>query len=67
MSAIWKSVSGHLVCKWSDVAERRRSEAIWMQEICGVEGSYLEPGPDFSAHSPFGGPSWFDPQYRVPR
>jgi hypothetical protein len=29
-------------------------------EAENVEGSYLEPMPNFAEHSPFGGPSWFE-------
>ena len=66
MNNSWKTESGQLACKWSHVGE----EFLYsppMNESSGSHGSYLEPVPDFAAHSPFGGPSWFDPRYRMPR
>ena len=66
MNSSWKTKSGELVCKWSDVVGQLTDFPAWMREAekCG---SYLEPVPDFASHSPFGGPSWFDPQYRAPK
>jgi hypothetical protein len=67
MSTSWKTESGQLLVRWFEVGEGLRCNADWMRESPGMSGSYLEPVPDFAAHSPFGGPSWFDPQYRKPR
>jgi len=60
MSASWKIESGHLVCKWAEAGDH--DSYTWMDETSDVQGSYLEPVPDFANHSPFGGPEWFEPQ-----
>ena len=54
MSASWKIESGHLVCKWAEAGDH--DSYTWMDETSDVQGSYLEPVPDFANHSPFGGP-----------
>jgi hypothetical protein len=33
-----------------------------IQEAWDHQSSYLQPIPDFASHSPFGGPSWFQPE-----
>jgi len=67
MQSQWRTETGRLACKWSDIGQRARTLAKWMQQDLDMQGSYMKPLPDFTAHSPFGGPSWFDPQYRTPQ
>ena len=51
----WQADQGRLTCRWD--AQRLQQNPAWMQEIPDIQGSYLEPVPDFASHSPFGGPS----------
>ena len=61
MNVSWKTETGHLLCHWRDLGAWTPYEQNWMTECGNLGGSYLPPLPDFSSHSPFGGPSWFEP------
>jgi len=67
MQSQWTTENGTPACKWSDIDQRARALANWMQQDLAMQGSYLKAVPNFAARSPFGGPSWFDPQYRTPQ
>ena len=58
MTQGWQTGRGHLTCRWDP--RHSQQNPAWMQEMPNIEGSYLEPVPDFASHSPFGGPSWFE-------
>jgi len=60
MRSMWYVETGRLACRWSDAGNRARYAAAWMREDAAIQGSYLEPVPDFASHSPFGGPDWFE-------
>jgi hypothetical protein len=67
MKSSWAVEKGHLVCHWSEVGHTVTYKPAWMQETTDIQGSYLPPLPNFAAHSPFGGPSWFErwmPQHK---
>lgn len=61
MSSLWQTEAGHLVWRWSDVAERVQYDPSWMQDTASMQGSYLPPPGNFASHSPFGGAHWFQP------
>ena len=61
MRSSWQSETGHLACNWFEVGQRAESNPPWLQELSELHGSYLPSVPDFASHSPFGGPSWFQP------
>ena len=60
MALSWDVEDEHLACHWSDVGRMLPYHPSWVLEAENVEGSYLEPMPNFAEHSPFGGPSWFE-------
>jgi hypothetical protein len=68
MNTSWKTQSGSLACNWAEAGDGPYSTA-WMEDTPDAQGSHLEAVPDFASHSPFGGPTWFEPQaaYRTPR
>jgi len=56
----WQTETGHLACRWSEVAKHVHYNPRWMQEISEVQSGYLPPIPDFASHSPFSrATSWF--------
>jgi hypothetical protein len=59
MNSSWQTESGRLACRWSNVGKRDQYDLSWMEKASGAHGSYLPPMPDFAAHSPFGGVTWF--------
>jgi hypothetical protein len=61
MKTSWQTETGQLTLHWSDVGERISFDIPLAQETSSAQGSYLPPLPDFASHSPFGGPSWFQP------
>lgn len=60
MKSMWFDDSGRLARRWSDAGKWEGYTAVWMPEYSAMQGSYLEPVPDFASHSPFGGPDWFE-------
>ena len=62
MRLSWQTETGHVACRWSEIGQRNRKNPDWMQEHSGIQGAYIPPIPDFASHSPFGGPSWFQPR-----
>jgi len=66
MKSSWQNDRGHLVCRWFEAGPRTQYNPPWIQDAANARGSYLPPVPDFAAHSPFGGATWFD-RYRSPR
>jgi len=66
MKTSWQAETGRLECQWSEVGRRVQQAPRWLQEISEMQSGYLQPIPDFASHSPFGGPSWFEP-HRAPR
>jgi len=67
MKSSWQSQTGQLACQWSGALQCVEPTAHWLQEISEMPSGYLPPVTDFASHSPFGGPSWFDPRCRSPR
>jgi hypothetical protein len=61
MRSSWEAEKGYLACHWYFGAPREPYNPSWMQKSSDSQGSYLPPLPPFSAHSPFGGASWFRP------
>ena len=56
----WRTETGHLTCRWSEVGQRVPYDLGWMQEMSDIGSGYLPPIPDFASHSPFGGGTlWF--------
>jgi hypothetical protein len=62
MSSSWQTETGHLLCRWSEVGKPLQYNPKWMQDASTSQGSYFEPLPSFTRHSPFGGASWFEPR-----
>jgi len=54
MRSSWQTETGHLACRWSEVGRHVQYNPRWMQEPSDIQGSYLQPVPDFASHSPFG-------------
>ena len=66
MTVSWKTETGKLACRWSEVGQLVRYNPLWLQERSKVPSGYLPPTPDFASHSPFGGrAAWF--QLHLPR
>jgi hypothetical protein len=61
MKTSWHAETGQLTLHWSHVGERIPFDMPFTSEASSAQGSYLPPPPDFANHSPFGGPSWFQP------
>lgn len=61
MKTSWQTETGQLTLRWSDVGVRVYFDTPLALEASSAQGSYLPPIPDFASHSPFGGPSWFQP------
>jgi len=61
MKSSWTPEIGHLSCHWSEVGRPVNYHSRWMLENPEAHGTWLPPVPDFASHSPFGGPSWFQP------
>jgi len=60
MTVSWKTQTGKLACRWSEVGQRVQYHPHWMQQASAVPSGYLPPVPDFASHSPFGGgTAWF--------
>jgi hypothetical protein len=59
MTSSWQMKEGRLVWGWSGQMGPSEYKPSWMQTSTEIQGGYLPPAPDFSSHSPFGGPSWF--------
>jgi hypothetical protein len=57
----WVYNGDTLACRWPEVG-KRTTQSI---EPAPAGGSYLPPLPDFAAHSPFGGATWFTPHLNV--
>ena len=55
MKSSWQTDTGTLACHWSEAGQQVRYNSAWMQEASNIQGSYLQPLPDFASHSPFGG------------
>ena len=60
MKSCWRSETGHLALRWTEVGQRE-SPPSWLKECSEAQGGHIPPLPDFSDHSPFGGVSWFQP------
>jgi hypothetical protein len=61
MNSTWLTQTGHLALRWSNVGPRAPYRPDWTGETPEIPGNLLLPIPDFAAHSPFGGASWFQP------
>jgi len=61
MKSSWRSETGHLALRWTEVGQRDQYPPSWMKECSEAQGGHIPPLPDFSARSPFGGVSWFQP------
>lgn len=61
MTSAWRTDTGFLACRWSEFGGHLQPKPLWMREIPEMQSGHLCPLPDFAAHSPFGGPSWFEP------
>jgi hypothetical protein len=61
MKTSWQTETGQLTLHWSDVGVRVHFDRPLAQETSSAQGSYLPSLPDFASHSPFSGPSWFQP------
>jgi len=61
MKISWQAETGHLESHWSELLGRSRYDGSWMAKTEDVHSSYFAPTPDFASHSPFGGPTWFQP------
>jgi len=61
MKSSWRSETGHLALRWTEVGQRDQHPPSWMKECSEGQGGHILPLPDFSDHSPFGGVSWFQP------
>ncbi|HEY1965026.1 MAG TPA: hypothetical protein VGG59_08850 [Acidobacteriaceae bacterium] len=67
MKTSWHEETGQLTLHWCGVGERILFDTSFAQETSSAQGSYLPPLPDFASHSPFGGPSWFQPDLTLDR
>lgn len=67
MRSTWQDELGQLACQWSAVGLRAEQCPRWLLELAEMPSGYLPPVTDFASHSPFGGPSWFDPRSRSPQ
>lgn len=67
MRSAWQDESGKLACQWPGAWQRVQQAPQWLLEISEMPSGYLPSVTDFANHSPFGGPSWFDPRSRFPR
>jgi hypothetical protein len=71
MNTSWLSESGDLLCRWTDAGAGIPYSPPWGQETSsGVDQTFVEPLPDFAAHSPLGSGEWFvpwDARWSVPR
>src|SRR5215467_5060419 len=61
MKSSWRSETGYLALRWTEVGQRDQSPPSWMKECSEAQGGHIPPLPDFLDHSPFGGVSWFQP------
>ena len=61
MGSSWQTETGHLRLHWVEAGSDTEERSHPPVEEPAAEGSYLEPVPDFAAHSPFGGATWFYP------
>jgi hypothetical protein len=61
MSTNWKYETGHLVCKLSHAGQLSGFHPDWMKDEASGTDLHLTPTPNFAAHSPFGGATWFYP------
>lgn len=61
MNSTWQTETGHLAIRWSTVGPRPHYHPEWMHDTPEIPAGLLLPIPDFAAHSPFGGASWFQP------
>jgi len=66
MKSSWQAETGRLGWQWSEVGPRIQQIPPWLQKLAEMPSGYIPPVPDFGSHSPFGGPSWFEP-HRAPR
>ena len=62
MSSSWRTETGSLVCRWSEVGQPLLSSASVKSLASNSDCIYLPPLiVDFTGRSPFGGASWFQP------
>jgi hypothetical protein len=61
MNASWQDETGSLLCRWSETTKLSEHTPGWVHDTSRLLGSHLPSLPDFASHSPFGGPSWFQP------
>jgi hypothetical protein len=57
MRSEWRTETGHLACRWTEMGQLVQYNPRWMQEAS--ESGYVPAVVDFASHSPFGGASWF--------
>jgi hypothetical protein len=71
MKTSWQIERGGLLCRWFNSEERIQYNVPWLQEASTeTYGKFVEPIPDFAAHSPLGSGEWFvpwDARWSVPR
>jgi hypothetical protein len=61
MGSSWQTETGHLRLHWDEAGCDADEISHVVVEELGAEGSHFEPTPEFAAHSPFGGATWFYP------
>lgn len=62
MQTLWQTGPDGLACRWSEPAEPTPSHLIAIEENPGADfESYLDPLPDFAAHSLLGSGEWLLP------
>ncbi len=61
MQSSWQIETGHLAIRWSPPNQCASYRPDWMQDTPAIPAGHLLHIPDFASHSPFGGPSWFQP------
>jgi hypothetical protein len=61
MRSSWHDETGRLAWRWSGVGRGVQEPPQWLLEFSEMPSGHLPPVTDFASHSPFGGPSWFQP------
>jgi hypothetical protein len=65
MAIKWSIDGSRIVPRWTDIGRAADFKPEWMN-ASDVEGSHLDPLPDFASHSPFGGATWFTAHVSAP-
>jgi len=62
MSMSWRTETGHMVCRWSEVGKGLEYNPRWIQDAPGTVSAPAPRLNSFTRLSPFGGGRWYLPR-----